>query len=131
MKTLLYTPIEINGLRFLRCLVDTRSEVNLPSVKDATIYGFSRRPDGIHSIKGFDGTESPVQGTFHGEVHIDPCEDVVGADFLVTSKVFGPIIGLPTLHKLGLSVECRNHELVRQETGKVVRCSPIMRGEKN
>ena len=51
LKTLLYTPIEINGLRFPRCLVDIGSEVNLISVKDSTKYGFLWTPDGIQSIQ--------------------------------------------------------------------------------
>ena len=131
LKTLLYTPIDINGVRFPRCLVDTGSKINLISVKDATKYGFSWRPAGIQSIKGFDGTESPVQDTFYGELRIGPCEDAVGVDFVVTSKVSVPIIGFPTLHELGLSMDSRNHELVHQKTGEVVRCSAIMRGEKN
>ena len=118
-------------MRFPHCLVDIGSEVNVIFVKDATKYGFLWRPDGIQSIKGFDGNESPVQGTFHGELRMVPCEAAIGVDSLVTSKVSVPIIGLPTLHQLGLSVDCRNHELVHQEIGKVVRCFAILRGEKN
>ena len=93
--------------------------------------GFRGHQTVFSPYKGFVDTESPIQGTFHGELRIGPCEDAVGVNFLVTSRASVPIIGLATLHELGLSVDYRNHELVRQENGKIVECSAIMKREKN
>ena len=58
----LHTPIWINGIKFNRCLIDTGSEVNVISMKDAIKHGFEYEMGGIQKISGFNGTTNAVDG---------------------------------------------------------------------
>ena len=55
---------------------------------------------------------------------MSPCAEGISAHFLITKGISAiPILGLPLLASLGLSINCGNRELVHRDTGKVVRCS--------
>lgn len=49
-QTALHSPIWVNGVKFTRCLIDSGSEVNLISVKDAVKHGFIYKLHGIKKI---------------------------------------------------------------------------------
>lgn len=51
-KTTLHTLVWINGVKFHKCPIDTGSEVNLISVKDAIKHGFLYVLTRIKQIKG-------------------------------------------------------------------------------
>ena len=123
LKTLLYTPAVINDVRFSRCLVDTGSEVNLISIRDAIKHGFAFSPGGVQRIRGFNGSESAVNGMMKCCLQVGTSMSCHDAEFLVTADVTVPVIGLPALSALGISVDCKSHELTDLKTGDVVRCS--------
>ena len=121
---LLYTPAIIAGHFFRRCLIDTGSDVNLLPYREAVRYGISFDPCAIKRIMGFNGAPSAVEGEAHCEVNMSPCTEGVSSPFLVTKGLSGfPILGLPALSSLGLSVHCGDRELVHRDTGRMVRCS--------
>ena len=121
---LLYTPAFIDGVRFSRCLIDTGAEVNLVPKASVVKYGFSFDKSGIKMLSGFDGTKSAVDGAFSGTLKIGPAkhDDV---EFLISSSISIPIIGLPTLSALGISVDCGAGELTEKSTGHTVQCSVV------
>ena len=121
-QTALHTPVWINGVRFPRCLVDTGSEVNLISRKDATKYGFSFEMAGIQKISGFNGAISAVDGMMTCDIRLGPSGESKRVEFLVTPATTIPIIGCPTLAELKISLNLQ--ERILQDTqGNVVRCS--------
>ena len=99
-RTTLHTPMWLNGVRFPRCLIDTGSEVNLISVRDAIKHGMEYEFGGIQAIKGFNGVQSPVDGLMPCKIRLGPRGEEKEAEFLVTSLVTIPIIGFPTLSDL-------------------------------
>ena len=46
-------------------------------------------------------------------------------EFVVTSDVTVPILGLPALQDFQVLVDCAAHELVDAKTGNTVRCSMV------
>ena len=64
------------------------------------------------------------------EVRIGEMREQKSADFLVTTAVSIPILGMPTLRDLGISVDCGAHEL-HDQNGQVVRCSVTTKSPKN
>lgn len=131
VRTLLFTLVLISGIRFPRCLIDTGSEVNIISVKDATKHGLAFTPGGVLVLKDFNNDSVPVQGQLTANLSIGRGSNDRTADFLVTSNTSVPIIGLPTLKAFGLSVDCAAHELRDTSTGNVVRCSAVNVSPKN
>ena len=69
-KTVLHTPVWINGVRIPWCLIDIGAEVNLISVKDAIEYGFSYNLGRIQKSKGFNGGISAVDGVMECGVRL-------------------------------------------------------------
>ena len=57
-----------------------------------------------------------MDGIFTGDLKIGPMAEPKSADFLVTSAVSNPIIGMLALKILGISIHCNEHEL-RDENG--------------
>ena len=125
LRTLMYTPAKVNGIPFRRCLVDTGSQANVISVRDATKYGISYRPGGIQRLEGFNGSVSPVCGMVDCEVSFGPGNETRKVEFVVTSDVTVPILGLPALQDFQVLVDCAAHELVDAKTGNTVRCSMV------
>ena len=121
-QTALHTPIWINGIKFPRCLIDTGSEVNVISVKDATKHGFEYEMGGIQRITGFNGTTSGVDGMMMCEVQLGPCGEPKKAEFLVAPGPTTPIIGCPTLADKQISLNCQER-ILADEQGNVVRYS--------
>ena len=129
---LLYTPAEIDGHAFRRCMVDTGSEVNVLPLKEAVRFGIPYDPCAITQIIGFNGSPSPVEGLASCSLSVAPCEGSVVGKFLVTSGVSGgPILGFPALEALGLGVDCSTRELSHKTSGKVVRCAAAAKPRKN
>ena len=110
-QTALHTPVWINGVKFNRCLIDTGSEVNLISVKDAIKHGFVYELAGIKKIRGFNGSSSFVDGSMECEIRLGPCGELHRVEFLVTSVATIPIIGCPTLADMAISVDCQERIL--------------------
>ena len=110
-STTLHTPVWLNEVRFPRCLIDTGSEDNLISVRDAIKHGMQYEMGGIEAIRGFNGKTSPVDGLMRYKVRLGPCGEGKDADFLVTSAVTIPIIDLPTLSDLEAMVDFRKRLL--------------------
>ena len=79
--TALHTPVWINGVEFPRFFIDTRSEVNLISVRDAIKLGFPYEFAGIKKIWGFNGSRSSVDGTMECDMRLGPCENQKGWNF--------------------------------------------------
>ena len=130
--TLLYTPACINGHDFRRCMVDTGSEVNVLPLREAVRLGIAFDPCAITQIIGFNGSPSPVEGMAECSLHVSPGNKAVSQQFLVTNGVSGgPILGFPALEALGLSVNCKDRELLEPSTGKVVRCAAATKPRKN
>ena len=125
LRTLMYTPAKVNGIPFRRCLVDTGSQANVISVRDATKYRISFRPGGIQRLEGFNGSVSPVCGMVNRDVSFGPRNETRPLEFVVTSNVTSPILGLPALHDFQLLVDCAAHELVDAQTGNTIRCSLV------
>ena len=129
---LLYTPADIGGHAFRKCMIDTGSEVNVLPMKEAVRFGIAYDPCAITQILGFNGSASPVDGMASCRLKVEPCEKEVEAQFLVTSGLSGgPILGFPALESLGLTVSCTERELVCANSGKVVRCSAAAKPRKN
>ena len=122
-RTLMFTPLWVQGVKIDRCLVDTGSEVNVFPLKDMTKNGFSYSLDGVHLIKSFDGSVSKSLGKFEGSARFGPSKDERGMEFLVSEHVAYPIIGLPTLKEFDLNIDCKKHELVDGQSGSIVRCT--------
>ena len=122
-RALLYTPADIAGVRFPRCLVSTGAEANLLSMQDARKHGFEVQLGGIQKICGFNRAESLVCGALTCDLRIGPSQESRVVKFLVTTAVIEPIIGFPTLKEFNISVDCVSHELVNTNTGGVVCCS--------
>ena len=123
-QTALHTPIWINGVKFPRCLIDTGSEVNVMSVKDAIKHGFKYEMGGIQKITGFNGTTSAVDGMMMCKVQLGLCGEGKEVEFLVTAGPTIPIIGCPTLAELRISLDCQER-ILSDEQGNIVRCSAV------
>lgn len=74
-KTALHTPVWIDGVKFHRCLINTRAEVNLMFVKDAIKHGLSYETGGNQIIRGFNGGISPVDRITECEMRLGPCSN--------------------------------------------------------
>ena len=121
----MYTPAEVNVIPFRHCLIDTRSQANVISVRDATKYGISYRPGAIQRLEGLNGSVSPVCGMVDCEVSFGPRNKTQIVGFVVTSDVTVPILGLPALQDFQVLVDCAAHELVDAKTRNTVRCSMV------
>ena len=124
-KSLLYTPIKINGTKLPRCLIDTGAAINLMPVSEVTKHGWTYQPGDIKFVRGFNGAASPVIGAFTCKMQFGPMQEPKEADFLVVKETKYPIIGIDTLKSLGITVNCRDHELQDVSTGRAVRCAVI------
>ena len=121
----MYTPAKVNGIPFRRYLVDTGSQANVISVHDATKYGISFRPGGIQRLEGYNGYVSPVCGMVDCDVNFGPGNETRTLEFVVTSDVTSPILGLPVLQDFQVLVDCAAHELVDAQTGNTIQCSLV------
>ena len=123
-QTALHAPVWINEVKLTRCLIDSGSEVNLISVKDAVKHGFSYEMGGIKKIFGFNGSSSPVDGLMDCEIRLGPNGDTVKVEFLVTPNVTILILGCPALAAMGLMMDCKER-ILTDDHGNVVRCSAV------
>ena len=131
-EDLLFAPAIIAGQFFRRCLIDTGATSNLLPHREAVRYGIAFDPCAIKRIMGFNGATSQVEGGTYCEVNMSPCTEAVSTLFLVTKGLSGfPILGLPALSALGLSVDCGKRELVDKETGRMARCSAAFKLRRN
>ena len=128
---LLYTPAEINGAKFSRCLIDTGSEVNLIPSRDVTKHGFQYDPAGVKKIAGFNGSTGRVLGSLEGSTKYGPCQEERMLSFLVTPEISVPILGLPALATFELLVDPMDRTLISREDGQVVHCSAVTHTPKN
>ena len=69
-QTSLHTTIWINGVKLYRCLIVSRSEINVIYVKDVTKHGFEYELGGIQKISGFNGSTSVVDGMMKCRVQL-------------------------------------------------------------
>ena len=123
-QTALHSPVWINGVKFTRCLIDSGSEVNLISVKDAIKHGFGYELGGIKTISGLNGSSSPVDGLMDCDIRLGPSGGTKEVDFLVAPNVTIPILGCPALTKLCLVMDWKE-KILTDDQGNVVRCSAV------
>ena len=97
-----YVEISYEKQSLGRCLLDTGSEVNvLPkAIADKIRLPRSRSP--IPSLEGFNGSVAKVDGVWYGELRAKEGLPVVKTSFLITNLATCPIIGMQTLHLLGI-----------------------------
>ena len=126
---LLYTPALVNGSRFSRCLIDTGSEVNVMPKSAAVKFGYTISKAGVKALIDFHGGSSAVDGSTALELQIGPTT-IKGCEFLISPAISVPIIGMPALHALGITVDCMAGELVEKTTGATVKCS-VVKKQKN
>ena len=120
----MHSPVWINGVKFTRCLIDSGSEVNVISVKDAVKNGFVYELSGIKKIFGFNGSSNPVDGLMDCDIRLGPSGETKKVEFLVTPNVTIPILGCPALAAMGLMMDCKERIFI-DDQGNVVRCSAI------
>ena len=84
-QTALHSPIWINGVKFTRCLIDSGSEVNVISVKDAVKNGFVYELGGIKKISGFNGSSSPVDSLMDCDIRLGQSGETKKVEFLDNS----------------------------------------------
>ena len=125
-----YAPIQLDGIKFSRCLIDTGSQVNLIPKADVTRNQFVVSKNEIKEIYGFNGVPGQILGTVTGSLKLGPNKEPREASFMVSSEITTPIIGFPTLRDFGLSINCQKHEIVNEQTGESVFCSVVI-DEKN
>ena len=65
-KRLVYAPIQLDGIKFSRCLIDTGSQVNLIPKADVTRNQFVVSKNEIKEIYGFNGVPGQILGTVSG-----------------------------------------------------------------
>ena len=129
-KRSVYAPIQLDGIKFSRCLIDTGSQVNLIPKADVTRNQFVVSKNDIKEIYGFNGIPGQILGTVTGDLKLGPNKEPQKASFMVSSEITTPIIGFPTLRDFGLSINCQKHEIVNEQTGESVFCSVLL-DEKN
>ena len=76
-------------------------------------------------MQGFNVCVSPVCGMVDCEVSFGPGNETRKVEFVVTSDVTVPILGLLALQDFQVLVDCAAHELVDAKTGNTVRCSMV------
>ena len=80
-------------------------------MRDVIKHGMQYEMGGIEAIRGFNGKTSPVDGLLRRKIRLGPSAEGKEAEFLVTSTVSIPIIGMPTLSDLEVMVDCRGRLL--------------------
>lgn len=110
-QTTLHAPVWIIGEKFTRCLIDSGSEINHISVKDAVKHGFLYDLGGINKISRLNGNSSSIDRLMDCEIRLGPSGDTTKVGFLVTPNVTIPILGCPTLAAMGLMMECKERIL--------------------
>ena len=129
-KTRVYAPINFEGKRFSKCLIDTGAQANLMPAGDVTRHQFVVNKGGIKEVRGFNGSPGKILGTVMGDLQFGPDKGTKKVEFLVSPDVGEPIIGFPTLRDFGLSINCQSHEIYNESTGEAVLCS-VVNAEKN
>ena len=129
-KTRVYAPINFEGKRFSKCLIDTGAQANLMPASDVTRHQFVINKGGVTEVRGFNGSPGKILGTVLGELQFGPDKGARKTEFLVSPDVGEPIIGFPTLRDFGLSINCQSHEIFNESTGEAVLCS-IVSSKKN
>ena len=124
-KTRVYAPINFEGKRFSKCLIDTGAQANLMPAGDVTRHQFVINKGGITEVRGFNGSPGKILGTVLGELQFGPDKGTKKTEFLVSPDVGEPIIGFPTLRDFGLSINCQSHEIFNESTGEAVLCSVV------
>ena len=124
-KTRVYAPINFEGKRFSKCLIDTGAQANLMPASDVTRHQFVVNKGGVTEVRGFNGSPGKILGTVLGELQFGPDKGTKKTEFLVSPDVGEHIIGFPTLRDFGLSINCQSHEIFNESTGEAVLCSVV------
>ena len=97
-----YVEVSFGEQSLGRCLLDTGSEVNvLPkALADKIRLPRSRSP--IPSLEGFNGSLAKVDGVWYGELRTKEGLPAIKTSFLIADLATCPIIGMQTLHLLGI-----------------------------
>ena len=127
----IYAPINFEGVRFSRCLIDTGAQINLMPASDVTKNQFIIQKGGIQEVRGFNGSPGKIVGTIKGKLQVGPEKEAKEMDFLVSPDITVPVIGFPALKEFGLSIDCQNHQIYNESTGEAVLCSVIATKSKN
>ena len=130
-KKEIYAPMNFEGVRFSRCLIDTGAQVNLMPASDVTKNQFVLQKGGIQEVRGFNGSPGKIVGTIKGMVQVGPDKEAKETSFLVSPDISVPVIGFPILRDFGLSIDCQNHQIYNDRTGEAVLCSVVATKSKN
>ena len=128
-RSLMFVRANIHNTEVKRCLIDTGSEVNILPQKLAEECSIPyTTEEKLPAVVGFDGSPGKIVGKLRTSIRIGPsAQQRTGVDFLVCPSVQYPIIGFPTLHKMGMGVNCLTRELKDFNTGHVVQCCSFTR----
>ena len=124
---LMYVPVMLNGGKVDTCMIDTGAEINVISADLARKHGLTYKPALIREIRGFNGVPTPVVGMATCAMEMAPSEKKCEEKFLVVDVITGgPIIGMPTLTRFGLILDCDSREITDKASGHTVKCA-VMR----
>lgn len=126
--TLFRTPLWLGHKQIAGCLLDTGSEANILPLDQCLKHGFTYqtldRP--IHLSGFMTGVSSSPVGSVEFTTSIGPSH-ALPVRFLVVEGAKETIVGLPTLVKAGLVLNCDNGEVECAQTGGKVRCGLLQR----
>lgn len=129
---LMYVPITLNGAKLERCMIDTGAEVNVISANLALKSGLTYQPAYIKEIQGFNGAPTKVVGIATCTMEMAPSQQPKEEKFLVVESIpGGPIIGMPTLNRFGLILDCDTKEITDKASGNMVKCAVLKMPPKN
>lgn len=124
------TPISLGGVQVPKVILDTGAEVNVIPLSVCRRFGFVFQNAGPDiTLAGFDGNPicKPI-GRVSFLTTVGPSESSQ-IEFLVVEKASETLVGLPTLCRLKLQLDCATGEVLHKPSGKRVYCSVVKKNE--
>ena len=110
-------------------LMNTGSDVNVLPRDLMTTLALNAKPSPIGTLRGFNGSDSPVLGTAVCQVQFGN-EQPRQAEFLVIQDANVPILGFPTMAEWGLVIDC-GFATLRHDDGTLTMCQSVEAVPKN
>ena len=105
-----------------RGLIDTGAQANIIPLSLVTKQGWVYQPATITTIRSYNNETAPVAGVLKCSLKFGPMKKAEDVEFLITSGLSDPIIGIGTLQMFGMTVNCRERTLQNQ-SGEIVKCA--------
>ena len=118
-----------DGKPIVGCLVDTGSQCNVLSQRDAGYMGLKWEKGSSVQLTGFNNTDAKVVGEWNGRFNFGPNFTQVYTKFIIVEHDMAPIIGMPTLREFDYSINCGEQALECNKTHQKLRCSMVNNGE--